>query len=106
MKEYEESDLHDALNDCGALMTVPLAHKLTLDSLLGRVRSLESVYAPRTNPLLRAKLITDAADGQNTGDRMTCQRYLNLPMTQDELAGHLKNLGLARNSVATCLHKR
>ena len=103
MNEYEESDLHDALNDCCALMTVALAHKLSLDSLLGGARSLESVYARRTNPLLRAKLITDAVAAKMP-ETMTCQRYLS--MTDDELTNHFQNIGLGGNSIVTCLKKK
>ncbi len=99
----DSRNLHDALKDCEALVTILRAKSFTLESALQKARSFESVLSKRTNPLIKAKLITDAV-ARYMPAPMSCHDWL--AMTEVELEEYLKNLGAKRPTIVTCIAKR
>ena len=96
-------DLHNALKDCEALVTIIKAKSLTLDSALEKARSFESVLAKRTNPLIKAKLITDTV-AKLMPAPLTCKEWL--AMTDHDVTEYLEKLGAKRPTIVACIARR
>ena len=95
--------LHDALADCRALAVVMSHRKVSFQDICSNSRSLESVQQRRSNPLLKARLITDTVAARMPR-QMTVQDYLSL--SDEELKTMLGSLGLGQGSIKACLTKR
>ena len=97
------SSLHDALNDCKALSTIVGVKGLTLETFVQASVSLDYLQSRRTNPLLKANLITETV-AKLMPEQMTCEAYLQ--MKDDELIEYLRKIGCKPNMIKCCLQKR
>ena len=97
-----QHELHDALADSRALTFILSAKSITMDAIIAKSRSLESVHVAKTNPFLKAKLITPLVAHLITP--ISCQEYLN--MSDEDLIAYLKRHGVKKVSITACLKKR
>ena len=95
--------LHDAIEDCRAMVDILRNSNMSQSIICSGTRSLETVYDRSTNPLLRAGLITDTVAGK-LPKKMTCESYLKL--SEVKLIKYLQDSGVSKFSVKICLAKR
>ena len=96
-------ELHDALYDYCALVNIMETENVTVKRIADCSRSINSVISRKTNPLLRAKLITENVAAKMT-EQLTCESYL--AMSDEELTFYLRSIGVPSNSITVCLKKR
>ena len=101
--EIEAAGLHDAVNDCQAVVTIMRSKEVGFEKLCTSSRSLETVQQRTSNPLLRAGLITKTVASKMTR-QLTCEEYLK--MTDTGVTELLTNIGLGKASIKACLTKR
>ena len=95
-------NFHDAIDDSRALMQIILSNEFTFDMFLENCHSLQSVLNRKSNPLLKAKLVTELVAQQVPN--LSCNEYLN--MSEDDLIRYLKSHGLLKVSISACIKKR
>ena len=95
--------LHDALEDCRAMVDIMKNSHMSLSMICSGTRSLGSVYDRTTNPLLKAGLITNTVASKLV-TKMTCESYLKL--TESELTKYLLDSGVSIICVKNCIAKR
>ena len=101
--ELEATKVHDAMNDCRAVVTVMKKKEVRFDQLCINCRSIEFVQQRATNPLLRAGLNTSIVASKMTR-QLTCEQYLN--MTDSQITELFKSIGLGTVSIKACISKR
>lgn len=97
-----ELALHDAKADCDALRYIMKAQNVTVAGILSKTIALESVYAKRQHPLLRAKVVTPLVE--QLVMNITCKDYL--AMSDEDVIKFLSSCGVKKVSIAPCLKKR
>ena len=93
--------LHDALNDCLAVIKILEQRHITFENILSHTRSVETIHSKTTNPLLRAKLITEAV-AKLMPQPITCESWLS----EAEVANYLTSIGAKKVSIVTSIAKR
>ena len=99
----DQAKLHDALQDCRALARVLHSRRVKIGTLQQSCRSAESIQSKRTNPLLKANLITEGV-AEKLGRQFTCSAWI--AMSDEQIIEILQAAGVKSASIKICLKKR
>ena len=101
--EKDIVEMHDALQDCKAVLSLLKKNNINFLNVMNNTRSLESLFDRATNPLLKAGFITDIIANKMT-TQITCDEYLR--MSEDEVYDMFTKIKLTQHSIKICIEKR